>query len=85
MGAPASPTLPRLRGADPVVQRWADDLVRAIETELQKLRTAAGQSAYTLTGVVASRTLDPTTATLAQAGQVLGTVITDLQKKGFIG
>lgn len=82
--APSPLLLPRLRHEDLALVRWAEDLVRAIEAELLRLRTAAGQTGYALTGVVESRTLNPTTATLAQTGQVLATAIQDMQRKGFL-
>lgn len=84
MAAPSAPMLPRLRHIDPDVQRWADALVNALSVELASLRTAQGQTAYTLTSVTPSRSLTPTTATTAQTAQVLGTVIQDLQKKGAL-
>ena len=82
MAAPSGIRLPSLRHADPALQAWADDLVRVLEDELARLRTPAGQTAYALQNVAVSRTLDPTTATAAQIGQVVATVIQDLQKKG---
>ena len=84
MGAPVAPTLPRLQHPDPVLQRWADALVQALAGELQQLRTAAGQGGYSLANVTPSRSLDPTSATTAQVGQVLATAIQDLQKKGAL-
>lgn len=84
MAAPSPITLPHLRDADPIVMRWAEEFVGAVERELTALRTAAGQTSYTVSNVTESRTLDPTTATLPQTGQVLATVINDLKKKGAL-
>ena len=84
MAAPVSPQLPRLRHPDAVLQRWAEDLARAIENELARLATPAGQTGYTLTNVTGSRTLDPPSATTAQTAQVLATLLQDMQKKGQV-
>ncbi len=81
---PAAPKLPRLRHPDPLIQGWADQLVRALEVELQRLATPQGAGPYTLTAAVPARTLNPTTATASQVGNVLAAVITDLQAKGAI-
>lgn len=84
MAAPSPLILPRLRDADAAIVRWAEDLVRAIEAELQKLRTAVGTAGYTVSNVTETRTLDPTTATLPTVAQVLGTLLLDGKKKGTI-
>lgn len=46
------------------------------------LRSATATSTWTVTGLVADRTFDPTTATLGEALQVLATLISDLKGKG---
>jgi hypothetical protein len=83
--APSPLLLPRLRHSDEALVRWAEDLVRGIEAELNRIRTAAGDTGYAITNANGSRTLDPTTATLPQAAQVLASAVGDLQRKGFLG
>jgi hypothetical protein len=92
--APWAPALPRLRHPDPLVQAWADGLVRAIDTELQKLAAARGGASWALGSFEppqrlgdpagASRTIDPATATLGQTAAALATLVLDLRNKGTI-
>jgi hypothetical protein len=83
--APAPPALPRLMGTSPEdIMTWADNFGRAVAAELQRLSTAAGGGTWSVKNLAAVRTLDPTTATLPQVAQVLGTLITDQQTKGTI-
>lgn len=78
--AAVAPALPRLDHPDRIITAWAERLVRALQVELQRMAVPAGGGSYTLTNAsAASRSLDPTTATPAQAAQVLATLISDLQ------
>lgn len=87
--------LPRLTGSDAhSILRWAEALVRALDTEIQRVNRAVGTTPYTLTNFsgatagadpgAASRALDPTTATTAEASAVLATLILDLKAKGIV-
>lgn len=74
------PALPS--NASPELVQWADQLRAAVETILNELVQPAQR--YVVSNVTSSRTLDPTTATLSQVAQVVGTLISDLQIKGTL-
>ena len=60
------------------LDRWATDLVRTLEIQLDIVQQPAG-SAYTVTGLNELRTLDAAADTDANIRSVLGTLIQDFQ------
>lgn len=84
MGAPAFPILPQLRHPDPILQRFAEDLCRAVATELAALRTPVGTTPYAVTGAAPSRTLDAANPTLPTVAALLVALVADLKTKGTI-
>ena len=85
MPAPNSVRLPRLSTGSPAdIMRTWDELCRVLEGELAALRTPAGQTGYVVTNPSASRALNVSAATTGQVAAVLGTLLSDLQKKGQV-
>lgn len=77
---PAVTRIPRYDGPDLQLRAYSDELVRVLETLFQQLVAPSGT--YVVSNPVTSRSLNVSTATLAQATAVLGTVIQDLRNKG---
>lgn len=65
-------------------QEWARDLIHAILLQHQAENLTITNNTYHLANVSTSRTLDPTTATLAQLGQVVASLIQDLINRGML-
>lgn len=64
---------------------WGNELIRKVQRSLDNL-AAAQTPHYTLEAApTADRSFDPTSTTAAELGQVLGTLIQDLQQAGVIG
>ena len=77
--------LPRYQGNDPDVKAWADQLVFVLERHFAIQTAPGGDGVWTASNVTAARTFDPTTATLGDTAQAVGTLIEDLQQFGAIG
>ena len=83
MTARPMPPLPQLTATDPAsIMSWASQLVAALERQIRVINTPVGN--WAVTNVTANRTLNAGTATLVQAAEGLGTLITDLQSAGII-
>ena len=84
---PRMPTKPTLDD----VARWSEELVRALNAALDQIaQPATGRDAngvpiyYQPTAATARRTLDTSTATLAQVSDFVCTLATDLRARGDI-
>tara|TARA_R100001163_G_scaffold65749_2_gene64469 strand:- start:771 stop:1019 length:249 start_codon:yes stop_codon:yes gene_type:complete len=66
-------------------QRWANQLVRQLESNISATNLAASSSRYTVTNVTTDRALDADSTSTAELADVLGTLITDLRERGVIG
>lgn len=64
-------------------KNWMSNVVLQIQQAVTDLSTPVA-GGYTVTNGTTTRTLDPTTATAADVGQVLATLIDDLQTKGVV-
>ena len=80
------PPLPRPTDGSPdAVVAWANQLVFALERHFQSLQAPGGDGVWSTANVTPSRTFDPTSATLGDTAQALGTLIEDLQQFGNLG
>ena len=59
-------------------------ILTEFDQRLTDLERALNIDRYQLNNVTLTRTFDPTTATLADTAQTLGTLLTDLQRRGRI-
>jgi hypothetical protein len=75
--------LPRYTGPDAKMALWVNDVNRALEAWMRELVAPSGGH-WSTANVTPTRTLDPTTATLAQVAQALATLIQDQQTGGTI-
>lgn len=74
-------TLPRAQPGDDPIEVF-NRLVTSLEQQLA--RSQPSGQAYSVTNATPLRTLDATTATLAQVAQALATVIQDVQSGGLL-
>lgn len=75
-------TLPRPQ--DDYDRDWASRLVSEIESRFESLERLI-QEGYTVSNGVENRTLDVSTATLAETKEVVGTLIDDMKERGLLG
>lgn len=80
---PSKYVLPRPQFDDVALQTWALRLVDVMQRSIDDLSTVP-RVGVVLSNVTTTTTFDPTSATLVQTAQTLGTVLRALQKAGRV-
>ena len=73
-----------LRDYCKAMQAWANELVRSLELNLGEITQQAGVG-WTVTNPTQNRTLDSAADALGTVRNQLGTLVSDLKQRSFIG
>lgn len=67
------------------LEEYLNELVEAVERQLESIQQSAGRQKYDPTNITHTTAIDGATADLDTTRNVLGTLISDLKRRGDLG